>query len=123
MSAEIRPGIRRLLRLVTARSAASDADDEIRLHLKLRTEQLIAEGMSPAAAREEAERRFGEIDVERREFRDAARRRDRRTRWRDGFDGTLADLRYAFRTLRRDAGFTSFAVAIVALGIGASETV
>ena len=88
MSAEIRPGIRRLLRFITPRSAARDADDEIRLHLKLRTEQLIAEGMSPAAAHEEAERRFGEIDDERREFRNAARRRERRTRWRDWLDAT-----------------------------------
>lgn len=123
MSAEIRPGIRRLLRFITPRSAACDADDEIRLHLTLRTKQLIAEGMSPAAAQEEAERRFGEIGDERRQFRSAARRRERRTRWRDWLDATRADVRYAFRTLRRDAGFTSFAVAIVALGIGASATV
>lgn len=33
------------------------------------------------------------------------------------------DLRYTFRTLRRDAGFTTFAVLIVGLGIGASSTV
>jgi predicted permease len=33
------------------------------------------------------------------------------------------DLRYAFRTLRRDAGFTTFAILIVGLGIGASSTV
>jgi len=123
MSAEIRPGIRRLLRFITPRSAARDADDEIRLHLQLRTEQLIAEGMSPAAARDEAERRFGEVEDERREFRNAARRRERRTRWRDWLDDTRADLRYSFRTLRRDGGFTAFAVAIVALGIGASATV
>ena len=33
------------------------------------------------------------------------------------------DLRYAFRTLRRDAGLTTFAILIVGLGIGASVTV
>jgi putative ABC transport system permease protein len=33
------------------------------------------------------------------------------------------DLRYTFRTLRRDAGFAMFAIAIAGLGIGASSTV
>ena len=62
MSAQIRPGIRRLLHLATRRSARRDADDELRLHLELRTKQLVAEGMSSADARAEAERRFGAID-------------------------------------------------------------
>src|SRR6202161_3780349 len=38
-------------------------------------------------------------------------------------DGFLQDLRYTFRTLRRDSGFTTFAILIVGLGIGASATV
>jgi predicted permease len=119
----IRPGIRRLLHVVTRRSARRDADDELQLHLSLRTNQLIAEGMSPDAARAEAERRFGAIDVERGNFLDAALRRERRLRWRDHLDGLRADVLYAARTLRREAGFTTFALVIVALGVGASATV
>src|SRR6476661_2949992 len=38
-------------------------------------------------------------------------------------EGLRQDLRYAARTLRRDAGFTWFATLIVGLGIGASATV
>src|SRR5689334_8202403 len=38
-------------------------------------------------------------------------------------DSLLQDLRYVYRTLRRDIGFAAFAIMIVALGIGASSTV
>src|SRR5437899_289206 len=123
MTSEIRPGIRRLLRLVTRRSMQQDADDEIRLHLELRTKQLIGEGMSPAAARAEAERRFGEVEDERLRSRQSAARQERRLWWYDAFDQLRGDIRYALRTLRRDAGFTAFALAIMALGVGASATV
>lgn len=123
MTDEIRPGIRRLLRGVTRGSMQHDADEEIRLHLALRTKQLIAEGMSPEAAQREAERRFGEIDDERRAARASAARQARRHGWRDSLDSLRGDLRYAFRTLRRDRGFTGFALIIMALGIGISATV
>ena len=65
---EIRPGIRRLFRLAVGRHTQDEADDEIRLHLQLRTDQLMREGLSPADARAEAERRFGSIDEERARF-------------------------------------------------------
>lgn len=45
------------------------------------------------------------------------------TRGLPAADSILQDLRYAFRTLRRDFGFTAFAILIVGLGIGASATV
>jgi predicted permease len=38
-------------------------------------------------------------------------------------DNLAQDLRYTARTLRRDAGFTTFAILIAGLGIGASATV
>jgi predicted permease len=38
-------------------------------------------------------------------------------------DSLFRDLRYTFRTLRRDAGFTTFVILIAGLGIGASSTV
>jgi predicted permease len=40
-----------------------------------------------------------------------------------GIDTLVQDLRYTFRTLRRDAGFTTFVILIVGLGIGATSTV
>jgi predicted permease len=42
---------------------------------------------------------------------------------RSAIESIRQDLRYAFRMLRRDAGFTTFAILIVGLGIGASATV
>src|SRR5438270_3558847 len=38
-------------------------------------------------------------------------------------DTLLQDVRYTLRTLKRDAVFTTFAILIVGLGIGASSTV
>jgi predicted permease len=43
--------------------------------------------------------------------------------WLRALDSFRQDLRYTFRTLRRDAGFATFAILIVGLGIGASSTV
>src|ERR687898_3064042 len=38
-------------------------------------------------------------------------------------DTLFRDLRYTFRTLRRDTGFTAFVILIAGLGIGSSATV
>jgi predicted permease len=122
---EIRPGIKRLFQLAARREqrVRDEADDEIRLHLRLRTDQLVREGWTPDAARAEAERRFGPMAEAREGVQKSARRREERMRIREWIDTVKQDLRYSVRTLRREPGFTAFAILIVGLGIGATATV
>ena len=58
-----RPGFRRLFRLVLRPPALEqEVDEELQHHLQLRAEQLQRdEGLSPAEAWEQAQRRFGNL--------------------------------------------------------------
>jgi predicted permease len=118
----IRPGIRRLFRLAVRRPdrARDEADEEIRLHLQLRAQQLVGEGLSPDAARAEAERRFGPLDEARERLHASAERREDRMRARERMAGVRRDLYLSLRTLRRAPGFALTAVACIALGVGAN---
>ena len=40
---------------------AADVKDELRFHLEAKSDDLIAQGWSPEAARKEAERQFGDV--------------------------------------------------------------
>jgi predicted permease len=119
---EIRPGVRRLFRLAVRRAEAThaEADEEIRLHLRLRAEQLAREGMTPDAARAEAERRFGSIDEARERLHTSAERREDRMRVREWLDGARQTVRLAVRGLARAPGFVAIAVTCIALGVGAN---
>ena len=122
---EIKPGIKRLFQLAAKRdeSIRDEADAEIQLHLRLRVDQLVREGWTPTAARAEAERRFGPIAEARGDLHKSAQRREERLRFRQWMDTVKQDLKYSIRTLRREAGFSTFAILIVGLGIGATATV
>jgi predicted permease len=93
----------------------SDLDAELASHIAMATDDNIRSGMTPGEARRQAMLKFGGTEPAKELHRDA-----RGLPW---LDTVTQDLRYAFRTLRKDAAFTTFAVLIVAFGIGASSTV
>ena len=114
-------GVRRLFRLAPTRpeQTSEDADEEIRLHLKLRAEQLMRDGFPPATAQAEAERRFGALDEARPQLHAMARRRETRRQANQRLEELGQDIRFAWRSLRRARGFAALVVATLAIGIGA----
>ena len=122
----LRNGVRRLFRLPlrTRAQVEADANEELRSFFTARVDDLVAQGLSHDEARREALRRLGApIDDAAAALHTSAGRRERRMRTRGMIGDLRQDLSYAVRTLRRDVGFTAFAIAIIALGIGASATV
>ena len=111
----LRETLARIASFFRAEKMDRDLDAELAAHLEMAVEENIRNGMSPKDARRKALAKFGSIEP--------ARELHREARGLPALDTILQDLRYTFRTLRRDAGFTTFAILIVGLGIGASSTV
>ena len=98
-------------------------DEEIALHLDMRTRELIAEGMDPAAARAMAIRKMGDVASLKRACVDLGRKRDREMSVTLWLEELRDDVRFAFRQLAAAPAFTLVATLTLALGIGANSAI
>jgi predicted permease len=102
---------------------AADVKDELRFHLEAKTEDLIRQGWTPAAARHEAERQFGDIRAVQNVGRQLGEKMERRRRLTDYWNECLQDVRYTLRALSRNSSFAAVAILVLALGIGVNVAV
>ena len=92
-----------------------DLDAEMESHLAMAIEENMQRGMSEQAAWRQARIQFGGVEQ--------AKQQQREARGFRGLDILWLDLRYTFRTIRRDSVFTCVAILILTLGIGANIAV
>ena len=93
----------------------AEMDEEMRLHIQNRADDLERSGLSRGEAERRARIEFGAVERFKEEVRE--------TKWETHVENLFRDFRYAVRSLRKDHRFVVTAVFALALGIGASTVV
>ena len=104
--------LNRLSNLLRGRTLDQELDEELQFHVDARTADNVAAGMSPAEARQDAARRFGN--------RTLAKERTREANIFGWLESFAQDLRHGGRMFVKNPGFTAVAVLSLALGTGAN---
>lgn len=103
---------RRLAALRERSRLRDELDDEMRAHVALIADELVARGLDPAEAEREARRRFGNALAVRERALDS---------WSfPRLEGVLRDARLGLRGIRRAPAFAGVVLITLALGIGAT---
>src|ERR1700704_3156747 len=104
-----------LQQLVSRRREYRNLSDEMAEHLQEKVDELMSSGMSRQEAETAARRQFGNALLLEEHSREV-------WQWAT-FDTVLRDLKYAFRQLRRNPGFTFTVLLTLSVAIGANTAV
>ncbi len=104
-----------LKQLFTRRRRYDDIAVSIEEHIEERVDELVSAGTPRKQAEQMARREFGNVGLMEQRSREA---------WQWPLvESVLADLRFAFRRLRKSPGFAATVLLTLAIGIGANTTV